>query len=107
MGNEAKLKLAIRTILATTRVAVRSNQAAGRDDLAVESARRGEALLDDLSSRLPPDASAGVWQSYDDARGRLTAISVEAGRRAMSIGADDGPLDEHVDVGAKLRSKVP
>jgi hypothetical protein len=106
VGNEAKLKLAIRTILATTRVAVKSNQAAGRDDLALESARRGEALLDDLSSRLPPDASAGVWQTFDDARGRLTAISVEAGRRPLSIGADDGSLDEHVDVRAELGSKL-
>jgi len=98
--------LAIRTIVGTTRVAVKSNQAEGRDDLALRSARRGEALLDDFASRLPPDASPDVRRSYADAREQLTAIVDEAGRRALSIG-DDRTVDEQVDVGTQLGSKLP
>ena len=107
MGNESKLTLAIRTILVTTRAAVRSNQATGRDDLAFESARRGEALLNDVGSRLPPDSSPELLARYNDAQGRMAVLVADASRQAVSIRGGDGAVQEEVDVRSELRPKLP
>jgi hypothetical protein len=102
VGKETKLDLAIRTILITTRAAVRSNQAAGRDGLALESARKGEELLNELGSRLAPGTPAETLRLYDAARDGIQSLAADASHRAVSVDGEEGALDEEVDVRSEL-----
>jgi len=82
VSSDARLLLAIRTILVTTRVAFRRHERAGMDDLAGAAAVRGVELLRRLSQELPPDAADRVARAVRDAerelRGLMTTLS---GRR--------------------------
>lgn len=50
MGSDAANVLALRTVVVTTRAAVRSHLRAGHADLARESAARGLLLLEDVAA---------------------------------------------------------
>jgi hypothetical protein len=67
VGSESKLVLAIRTIVVTTRVAIRSHRKAGTDHLGRETARRGAAMLAELGRKLPADGWEAVRQAYEEA----------------------------------------
>lgn len=98
MGNDARLTLAIRTIVVTTRAAVRSNAKIGRPDLASETAQRGVELLDGIGP-VPPE----LRDALDAAREELARLAGQAEADvAISVG-DDSPLPEDLDVRPKLR----
>jgi hypothetical protein len=105
VGNDAKLKLAIRTVAVTTRVAVKIHEKRGDAELAAESARRGLVLLDQIAESLDEDASTGARDAFETARGELSGLAerAEAGTASFSIGPDDRSLKEDVDVRPKLR----
>ena len=71
MGNDDRLAMRIRTILVTTRVAVSSNAKIGRADLALESARRGLALLDGIRDHVSPTTAPEMREEYERARREL------------------------------------
>jgi hypothetical protein len=73
-----KLRLSVRTILVTTRVAVRSQREAGNDGTASAAARRGLEMLGELTARLPDDAPPDVREQADAAREELTAMADDA-----------------------------
>ncbi len=75
VGMDDRLPLTIRTILVSSRAAIRSNEKLGRRDLAVESARRGLAMLEALHPRLPDDTSAAVIDQYERARRELLQVA--------------------------------
>ena len=72
MGNR-RFELALRTIIVSTRAAVRSHDAARRDELADASIERGLVLLERLRSALPPDEPESS-ESVDEARRELTSL---------------------------------
>jgi len=75
VGSESKLLLAIRTIVVTTRVAIRSHRKAGMEDLGRDSARRGAAMLAELGRTLPTDGSEAVRQAYEKAERELQELT--------------------------------
>jgi len=77
MGNR-RFEFALRTIIVSTRAAVRSHHAARRDELADASIERGLALLEGLRSALPPDEPGGS-ESVDEAHRELTSLLGTAG----------------------------
>ena len=105
VGNDARLKMAIRTVAVTTRVAVASHERRGDPDLAIASAERGLELLEDIGKSLDDDASTETMESFAAVHRELTALASPRrdARPAFSIGADDSPVEEDVDVGSKLR----
>ena len=105
VGSDAKLKLAIRTVAVTTRVAVKSHEKRGDAELAAESARRGLVLLDHIAESLDEEDSTGARHAFETARGELSGLAerAEAGMASFSIGVDDSSLQEDVDVRPKLR----
>ena len=105
VGSDAKLKLAIRTVAVTTRVAVKSHEKRGDTELAAESARRGLVLLDQIAESLDEEDSTGARHAFEIARGELSGLAerAEAGMASFSIGVDDSSLQEDVDVRPKLR----
>jgi hypothetical protein len=105
VGNDAKLRLAIRTVAVTTRVAVKSRVTRGDPELAIASAERGLALLDQIDQSLDEDASRPAREQLDAARRELDALANprEGETAAVSIGVDDSSLEEKVNVRPKLR----
>ena len=75
MGTVGNLELALRTIVVTTRTAIATHRMAGNDALLRASARHGLGLLDDLESRMPPDATARDQRNIEDARRELLALA--------------------------------
>ncbi|HET9417093.1 MAG TPA: hypothetical protein VFP30_06070 [Candidatus Limnocylindria bacterium] len=67
MTSDTRLILAIRTILVTTRVAFRSNQRAGMEELARGAARSGLEMLERLRQEMPPDAAVRLSRAVGDA----------------------------------------
>jgi hypothetical protein len=65
-------RLAIRTILVSTRAAVLAHQRSGRDDLGRESAHRGLVLLGDMRE-VAQDAGAGT--AYAEAEEAITKMA--------------------------------
>jgi hypothetical protein len=74
MASERGASLAIRTVLVTTRSAVRQNVAAGKHPVAREAARRGLRMLDALAGLVAtsPDPTAG--DQLAAARGELKSL---------------------------------
>ena len=105
MGNDAKLRLAIRTVAVTTRVAVKSHVTRGDPELAVASAERGLELLHHIQESLDEDASRPAREQLDAARRELQALANpgEGEATAVSIEPDDSSVQEDVDVRPKLR----
>ena len=75
--NDGRLALAVRTIVVTTRTAVRTHREVRNPDMASYSAGRGLALLEALESELPADAPQEVKELVEDARATLVAIPIE------------------------------
>jgi hypothetical protein len=75
VADESDLRLAIRTIAVTSRAAIDSSRKTGRKDLAVESARRGLALLEAVRERLDADVSDDVSQQLEAAVRELTSAA--------------------------------
>jgi hypothetical protein len=100
VGNDAKLKLAIRTVAVTTRVAVKSHAGRGDSELAVASAERGLELLDQIDQSLDENASRPARDQLDAARRELTALANpgEGDATAVSIEPDDSSVQEDVHV---------
>ena len=103
MGNDAKLRLAIRTVAVTTKVAVRSNRGTGHPELATATAERGLALLDSIGERLDAGTSSEILEALESARDELLQLLDVDQSVAISIG-DDSALPEDLDVGPKLSS---
>jgi hypothetical protein len=105
VGSDAKLRLAIRTVAVTTRVAVKSHERRGDAELAAETARRGLVLLDQIAESLDEEASTGARDAFETARGELSGLAARAvaGTASFSIEVDDSSLQEDVDVRPKLR----
>ncbi len=72
MESERKARLAIRTVVVTTRAAVASHVRAGRRELRVASIQRGFALLRDLRERV---VRAGARAEYAEAERELNALA--------------------------------
>jgi hypothetical protein len=72
MAAAGDARLAIRTILVSTRAAVAAHLRTGREDLGRESAHRGLVLLADVRS-LAQDAGAGT--AYAEAEAEITRMS--------------------------------
>ena len=89
MGKNDRLGLAIRTIAVTTRAAILSNEKVGRADLAVDSARRGLRMLDELGASLAADTPADVRAQYERARAALLEAAGASGSTGFAIGADE------------------
>lgn len=106
VGTDAKLRLAIRTVAVTTRVAVKSHEKHGNGRLAAASAQRGLVLLDQLAEALDDGASTEARDAFEAARSELSALAerAEAGMTSFSIGADDSSIQKDIDIGPKLRS---
>jgi hypothetical protein len=79
--SDARLLLAIRTILVTTRIAFRSNQRAGMDDLAGGAASRGAQLLERLRRDVPPDANERLSGAMADAEREIRELVARLGDR--------------------------
>jgi hypothetical protein len=79
--SDARLLLAIRTILVTTRIAFGSNQRAGMDDLARGAASRGAEMLERLRRDLPPDASDRLSRAVGDAEREIRELVARLGDR--------------------------
>jgi hypothetical protein len=77
-------RLAIRTILVSTRAAVVAHLRTGREDLGRESAHRGLVLLGDLRAAAH---DAGVEADYDNAE---VAITKMADAPLVAIPVEDG-----------------
>jgi hypothetical protein len=75
MASERGASLAIRTVLVTTRSAVRQNIAAGKEEVARAAARRGLRMLDELAGPVAasPDTTAG--EQLAAARAELQAVT--------------------------------
>ena len=73
MASTASDQLAIRTVVVTTRAAVRFHLGTGRRDLARASASRGLLLLEDLDARR--ELRNGGFQTLAEARRELRALS--------------------------------
>ena len=67
MGTESDLRLAIRTIAVSARVAIDSSNRAGRPDVAADCARRGLMLLDGLRDQLGADVPDEIRQLFETA----------------------------------------
>ena len=67
-----RFDLALRTIVVSTRAAVKSHNAARRHELADASIELGLVLLEDLRSGLPANQPGS--QEVDEARRELTAL---------------------------------
>ena len=72
MRSETNPRLAIRTVLVSTRAAVRSNLAAGDPVMAQRSAERGIELLDVLDARA---GNGEVSREYGEARKALRSLA--------------------------------
>ena len=72
MDPGSKARLAVRTIVVTTRVAVAVNLKAGRMDLAQASARRGLELLHEIHGETHQDGAGEAW---DQAEQHLVALA--------------------------------
>ena len=77
-------RLAIRTILVSTRAAVVAHLRTGREDMGRESAHRGLMLLGDVRDMA---RDAGVEAAYDDAEAAITEMA-DSPRVAI-------PIEEH------------
>jgi len=101
VGTTEQMRRAIRTVLVTARAAIHSNQRLGRADLAMESARRGLQLLDELEVRLPDDAEDEVRADFAAALDELESAADDGspGLRIFSVG-EDRAVPEDVDVRA-------
>ena len=75
VGTVGKLELAVRTIVVTTRTAIAAHRKAGNDVLVRASAQQGLGLLDDLESRLPPDAPEDARRNIGEARRELVSFA--------------------------------
>ena len=73
MGIGVKDELAIRTVVVTTRAAVRSHRRVGRPDMARESALRGLLLLTELGRAR--DLRNGAAETFAEAQRELQALS--------------------------------
>jgi hypothetical protein len=73
MHRDTNPRLAIRTVLVTTRVAVKSNLAAGQPELGRRSAEQGTQLLESLA--VEPGGDAGLSRAYADARRELQTLA--------------------------------
>jgi len=73
MGIAGSDELAIRTVVVTTRAAVRSHRRVGQSDMARESAVRGLLLLKELGRAR--DLRNGSAEAFADARRELQALS--------------------------------
>jgi hypothetical protein len=88
MGSERKARLAIRTVVVTTRAAVASHVRAGRRELRIASIQRGIALLRDLRDRVIRE---GARAEYEDAERQLndladsSSVAVPVEERAESL----------------------
>ena len=91
MGTNDRLALAIRTIAVTTRAAILSNEKIGRPDLAVDSARLGLAMLDELAASLPIGTDPGLREEVERVRRELLKSAEEPGSAALTTGADEAP----------------
>lgn len=85
VSSDVRPLLAIRTIVVTTRAAVRSHRAAGNEELARESAQRGAEMLTELGSRLSPEAPGAIGQAYRDAEHELQTLTALAADRSMQV----------------------
>lgn len=79
MTSDIRLILAIRTILVTTRVAFRSNQRAGLDELATGAARRGLEMLERLRQEMPPDAAERLSRAVSEAERGIRELIATVG----------------------------
>lgn len=84
VGSDSKLLLAIRTIVVTTRAAIRSHRKFGTDHLGRETARRGAAMLAELGRTLPTDGSDAIRQAYEEADREMQELTVAADERATA-----------------------
>lgn len=79
MTSDARVLLAIRTILVTTRVAFRSHRSSGMDELARAAAGRGVELLQRMRQELPPDVADRLGRAVGDAereiRGLISSVN--------------------------------
>lgn len=87
MDTERRARLAVRTIVVSTRAAVGANLALGRTDLAHESARRGLDLLADVRARTEEDGAADAW---DEAERHLASLA-EAPKVAIRVEPEAEP----------------
>ena len=93
MTATANARLAIRTILVTTRAAVAAHLRMGREDLGRESAHRGLLLLGDVREMA---RDAGVGADYDDAEVAITRMA-DAPRVAIPVEEGDGSHPSRTD----------
>lgn len=75
METVRSFELALRTIVVTTRTAIATHRKAGNDVLVRASAQHGLGLLNDLESRLPPDAPENALNDIGEARRQLAAYA--------------------------------
>lgn len=91
MIHDARLLLAVRTILVTTRVAVAKNSRAGRPRLRVATARRGLSMLDALDENVGLGAPREVREALDAGRRELLELAGDAADQTtpISVVGDD------------------
>ena len=77
MDGQRSVTLEIRTIVVTTRAAVRRHQQMGRPDLVPISVERGLLLLDEERARRPSDVSSSA-SPYEDARREIESLTDNA-----------------------------
>ena len=73
MDGQGRVALEIRTIVVTTRAAVRRHRQMGRADLVPISVERGLLLLDEQRARRPSDVASAA-PAYDDARREIVSL---------------------------------
>lgn len=92
MLRETNPRLAIRTVLVTTRAAVRSNLSAGRPVAARLSAERGARLLESLAA-YRSSGDERVRREYADATRELRSLGqLDERSAAVALSVSDGPL---------------
>ena len=91
MRSDPNHRLAIRTVLVTTRAAVKSNLAAGEPEMARRSAVRGAALLQGLADWSMGDERLSL--EYADAKREMHALAqLEEQPPAFAFAVGDSPL---------------
>lgn len=92
MHRESNPRLAIRTVLVTTRAAVRSNLSAGRPAMARLSAERGAKLLETLAAYRSSEDER-LSREYADARRELRSLAqLDQRSAAVAFSVSDSPL---------------
>lgn len=77
MGAQRSVALEIRTIVVTTRAAVRRHRQMGHADLVPISVERGLLLLEEQRARRPGDG-VSAEPAYDDARREIESLVGDA-----------------------------